>query len=44
MIARCRSLGLRLRGPRRAAERRAERLATAQVARAMRSFGPRLSL
>jgi hypothetical protein len=44
MIARCRSLGLRLRGPRRVAERRAERLATAQVGRAMRSFGPRLSL
>jgi hypothetical protein len=44
MIARCRSLGLRLRGPRRDAERRAERLASAQVARAMRNFGPRLSL
>lgn len=44
LIARCRSLGLQLRGSRRDAARGAERLAAAQVARAMRSFGPRLAL
>jgi hypothetical protein len=44
MIARCRSLGLQLRGSRRESERRAERFAAAQVARLMRQFGPRLTL
>jgi Putative zinc-binding metallo-peptidase len=44
MIVRCRSLGLHLRGSRRAAQARAERLAARQVARVMRQFGPRLSL
>ena len=44
MISRCRSLGLHLRGSRRHAQRRAERLVARQVARAMRQFGPRLSL
>ncbi len=44
IIVRCRSLGLRVRGSRRDAIARLERLITHQVARTMRHYGPLLSL
>ncbi len=44
VIVRCRSLGLRVRGSRREALARVERLITRQVARTMRHYGPQLSL
>jgi hypothetical protein len=44
VIGRCRALGLRVRGSRRQALRRAERLIANQVGRTMRQRGPRLSL
>lgn len=44
VIVRCRSLGLRVRGSRREALVRVERLITRQVARTMRQYGPLLSL
>ncbi|MBX3703321.1 MAG: putative zinc-binding metallopeptidase [Steroidobacteraceae bacterium] len=44
VIGRCRALGLRIRGSRREALPRAERLIANQVGRTMRQRGPRLSL
>lgn len=44
VIGRCRALGLRVRGSRREALPRAERLIANQVGRTMRQRGPRLSL
>ena len=44
VIGRCRALGLRVRGSRREALHRVERLIANQVGRTMRQYGPRLSL
>jgi hypothetical protein len=44
VIGRCRALGLRVRGSRREALPRIERLIANQVGRTMRQYGPRLSL
>jgi hypothetical protein len=44
VIDRCRALGLRVRGSRREALARAERLIANQAGRTMRHYGPRLAL